>query len=313
MVEQRGKPALKFFRPRIRQHATTGIHVTQNVMTIAAVDHEHGRRPRLVNAECHALPEGKDAARLLRDAVPSTHTPVNLVLDSSQYELLLVEAPRVEPSELRSAVRWKVKSLIDFHIDDAVIDVFEIPGQENRPQGQSMMYVIAARARRIRELVDLFEEADRNLQVIDVADMAMRNLAALLDDDVRGVAMLHLERNHGVITITRQGNLYLSRRLEAGHEALDAEASEQLVLEVQRSLDYYDSHFSQPPVSSLRLLPGFAGHGELIDTLADGLDLEVAAFDPQAELDCHAPLPQSELNATLIAIGGALRREEVSL
>ncbi len=282
-------------------------------MTVATVDHEHGRRPRLTGVECHDLPDSKDAVRLLRDSVPSTRTPVNLVLDSSQYELLLVEAPRVEPSELRSAVRWKIKSLIDFHIDDAVIDVFEIPGQENRPQGQSMMYVIAARARKVRELVDLFEEADCNLQVIDVADMAMRNLAALLDDDVRGVAMLHLERDHGVITITRQGNLYLSRRLETGHEGLDADGAQQLVLEVQRSLDYYDSHFAQPPVGSLRLLPGFARHEALIDSLADGLDLEVATFDPQSELDCRVPLPQSELNATLIAIGGALRREEVSL
>ncbi len=282
-------------------------------MTIATIDHEHGRRPRLTGVGCHDLPESKNTSRLLRDAIPSPRTPVNLVLDGSQYELLLVEAPRVEASELRSAVRWKIKSLIDFHIDDAVIDVFEIPGQENRPQGQSMMYVIAARARRIRELVDLFEEADRNLQVIDVADMALRNLAALLDDDVRGVAMLHLERDHGVITVTRQGNLYLSRRLETGHDNLGAEASEQLVLEVQRSLDYYDSHFAQPPVGSLRLLPGFAGCEQLIETLADGLDLEVSTFDPQAELDCRVALPQSELNATLIAIGGALRREEVSL
>ena len=297
----------------MRQHATIGVHMTQNVMTIATVDHEHGRRPKLVGVECHELTDSKDAARLLRDSVPSARTPVNLVLDSTEYELLLVEAPRVEPSELRAAVRWKVKSLIDFHIDDAVIDVFEIPGQENRPQGQSMMYVIAARARRIRELVDLLEAADRNLQVIDVADMALRNLAALLDDDIRGVAMLHLERDHGVITITRQGNLYLSRRLEAGYGHMDAGSSEQLVLEVQRSLDYYDSHFSQPPVSGLRVLPGFAGHEELIEALSDGLDLNVATFDPESEVECQVALPREELNATLIAIGGALRREEVSL
>lgn len=304
---------MKFFRPRMRQQATTGVHMSKDVVAVATVEHEHGRRPKLIGVDCRPLPEGSSPIQTLRDSMPSARTPVHLVLDSSQYELLLVEAPRVEPSELRAAVRWKVKSLIDFHIDDAVIDVFEIPGQENRPQGQSMMYVIATRARRIRELVDLFEEADLDLQVIDVADMALRNLATLLEDDVRGVAMLHLERDHGVITLTRQGNLYLSRRLESGHEAMNESASDQLILEVQRSLDYYDSHFAQPPVSSLRVLPGFAGHEELVHALSEGLDLDVSAFDPQAELECQVALPPEQLSAVLVAVGGALRREEVSL
>jgi MSHA biogenesis protein MshI len=297
----------------MRQQACTGVHLTPDLVATATVEHDHGRRPRLVSVECHRRSGTEDLARLLRGVAPGGRIPVHLVIDSSQYELLLVEAPRVEPSELRAAVRWKVKSLIDFHIDDAVIDVFEIPGQDNRPQGQRMMYVIAARARNIRELVDMAEEADLNLQVIDVADMALRNLAALLDDDVRGVAMLHLERDHGVITVTRQGNLYLSRRLETGHDSIREIGHEQLLLEIQRSLDYYDSHFAQPPIGSLHVLPGFAGDADLVGNLADGLDLQVAAFDPQSTLDCQVSLPREHLSAALVAIGGALRREEVSL
>lgn len=53
--------------------------------------------------------------------------PTVSVLDPSGYRLPLVEAPDGPPAELRAAVRWRVKSLIDFHIDDAVIDLFEIP------------------------------------------------------------------------------------------------------------------------------------------------------------------------------------------
>jgi len=176
------------------------------------------------------------------------------------YDLLLVEAPGVQPSELRAAVRWKVRNLIDFHIDDAVIDVFEIPGQSNRPRGQAMMYVVAARARDVREYIDAIEGADLALEVIDITEMALRNLAARLEADVRGVAMLYLEEEHGIITITRQGSLYLSRRLETGSNQLFDEpeaAQDQIALEVQRSLDYYDSHFSQPPVAALSVLPGF--------------------------------------------------------
>lgn len=307
---------MKLFRKRTRSQAATGVHISHGAMAVATIDYERGRKPRVVQAACYELSGDNDLERLLRNSVPSGRSPVTLVMASDHYELLLVEAPRVEPSELRAAVRWKVKNLIDFHVDDAVIDVFEIPGQQNRPQGQSMMYAIAARAREVRDRIDLFEDADLNLQVIDVADMALRNLAAQLDDDVRGVAMLYLDNERGLITLTRQGNLFLSRRLETGTDLLTepgSSAFEQIVLEVQRSLDYYDSHFSQPPVSSVHVLPGFAGHEELIGRLSDGLDLEVAGYDPQSVFRWDVPIPSTDPAAVLLAIGGALRREEVSL
>lgn len=307
---------MKLFRKRMRRQVATGVHITQGVMAVATVDHERGRKPRLIQADCHDITGTADLEKPLRASVPSTRTPVNLVIGNQHYEVLLVDAPRVEPSELRAAVRWKVKNLIDFHIDDAVIDVFEIPGQENRPQGQSMMYAIAARAREIRERVDLFEDADLNLQVIDITDMALRNLAAQLEDDVRGVATLYLDDERGIITLTRQGNLFLSRRLETGSKALEegqSGAFEQIVLEIQRSLDYYDSHFSQPPVGSVRVLPGFSAHEELISSLASGLGLDVAGYDVSEALQCDVALPETAPAAALLAVGGALRREEVSL
>ncbi|QOC23841.1 pilus assembly protein PilM [Wenzhouxiangella sp. AB-CW3] len=300
----------------MRQHATSGVHLSPGVMSIATVAHDAGRKPRLVKAGAYALDSDSERNRLLREDIASNRTPVHLVLDNDRYELLLVEAPRVDASELRAAVRWKIKSLIDFHIDDAVIDVFEIPGQENRPQGQRMMYAIAARARDIRKLIDLFESADLNLQVIDVADLAMRNLAAQLDDDVRGVAMLYLNEHHGLITVTRQGSLYLSRRLDTGYGVLQERGSQgldQAMLEVQRSLDYYDRHFAQPPVASLQVLPGYEATGELVAALDDGLAIPTRVYDSEEIFDCEVPLPQSHTASVLLAIGGALRREEISL
>lgn len=300
----------------MRNQAATGVHLARDLVAVATVEHERGRRPRLIQADCREPVDSDDLSRVLRECIPSGRIPITLVMASEHYELLLVEAPRVEPSELRAAVRWKVKNLIDFHIDDAVIDVFEIPGQRNRPQGQSMMYAIAARARRIREQVDLFADADLNLQVIDVADMALRNLAAQLDDDVRGVAMLYLGDDNGLVTLTHQGSLYLSRRLETGSRQLaerGTEAGDQIMLEIQRSLDYYDSHFSQPPIGSVRVLPGFDGHEELVSQLSDGLDVEAGGYDPEAVLRCDTPLPAEHLSSLLLAIGGALRREEINL
>ncbi|MEK6243607.1 MAG: agglutinin biogenesis protein MshI, partial [Pseudomonadota bacterium] len=49
------------------------------------------------------------------------------LLRPGEYQLLLVEAPTVPPAELKSAMRWRVKDMIDYHVDDATLDVLDIP------------------------------------------------------------------------------------------------------------------------------------------------------------------------------------------
>lgn len=307
------------FRKRSNGQAVAGLFVDSLGTACAAVEQRRGRKPRLLQATWRPEDDGADGERGLQGLARQANLVgkrTHLVLGNGEYQLLLVEAPRVEPAELRAAVRWKVKDLIDFHIDDAVIDVFEIPGQQNRPQGQSMMYAVVARARRVRERIDQVEAADLKLEVIDITEMALRNLAALLDADARGVATLYLAADYGVITLTRQGNLYLTRRLDTGTDALqtgEAEAMDQLVLEIQRSLDYYDSHFAQPPLGQLTVLPGFEAHDRLVGWLDENLGLPVAGFDVRGLLDCQVELSGQGLGPMLLAIGGALRQEEISL
>lgn len=306
-------------RNRSRGEAVAGLFVEPRGAACVAVEQDRGRKPRLVRADWQATTEAPDAGQAIQQLARQANLSgerANLVLGDGEYQLLLVDAPRVEPAELRAAVRWKIKDLIEFHIDDAVIDVFEIPGQQNQPQGQSKMYAVVARARRVRERIDQVEAADLQLEVIDITEMALRNLAALLDEDSRGVATLYLAPDYGVITLTRQGNLYLTRRLETGTDALAVDetvALDQLVLEIQRSLDYYDSHFAQPPLGRLTVLPGFEGHDRLVQWLDDNLGLAVAGFDARHLLECQVDIAGEGLGPILIAIGGALRHEEISL
>ncbi len=299
-----------------RSNALAGVYINASSMALATVVRERGRKPRLIRSGVTTLDPGDSIPDKLRTLADGDRATANFVLADGLYQLLLVEAPRVEPAELRAAIRWKIRSLIDFHIDDAVIDVFDIPGQEDRPRGQAMMYAVVAHARDIRGHIDTLENSGLRLDIIDITDMAMRNLAALLEEDVRGVACLCLNDDHGVITITRQGALFLSRRLDitAGDIARpDSGAVDQVVLEVQRSLDYYHSHFNQPPVNALAVLPGFESDRVLTRQLGEALNLDVSLYDIGQLLECEARPDGKHLSQQLLAIGGALRREAVSL
>ena len=54
-------------------------------------------------------------------------------LDPGEYNLLLTEAPEVPDEELRAAIRWRIKDIVDFPIQNATIEVFDRLG--GRPPG----------------------------------------------------------------------------------------------------------------------------------------------------------------------------------
>mgnify|MGYP002713137387 CR=1 FL=1 len=145
------------------------------------------------------------------------------VMPAGGFTLLLLNAPEVEPEELKAAVRWRIRDLIDFHIDDAVIDVFDIPGQQERGRPK-MMYVVAAHTSAVQEHVALIEGSGLELKAIDIPELVQRNVAAQLPEDPSGVALLHLSRGSGLLTLTRDKTLYLARSLDLGVDQLVAES-----------------------------------------------------------------------------------------
>src|ERR1044071_3667210 len=125
-----------------------GVFVTAEGVAAAQLSRA-GAKPRLERCVYEPKADSDPVARVLA-RLPNRRAPTVSVLDPGGYRLLLVEAPDVPPDELRAAVRWRVKDLIDFHVDDAVIDVFEMPpharGGRNR-----MMYAATAKADYVKQ------------------------------------------------------------------------------------------------------------------------------------------------------------------
>ena len=247
------------------------------------------------------------------------------VMELGDYTILSVEAPDVPPNELRAAVRWQIEDLIDFHIDDAVVDVFDAPASGAHGQ-QKNMYVVVSRTSAVQQRVDELQQADANLATIDIPELVLRNITAGLPENEAGVAMIYLTRERGLIVITRQSALYFARTLDIGYDYLNQvvadagalglesnSAFDQLVLEVQRSLDYYDRYFVQPPVAGLVLAPMEVPVPGLDDYLHQALGLSVRYLDIGEVVDCEQPLSAAQQAHCLPAIGAALRQEPTSL
>lgn len=200
------------------------------------------------------------------------------VLPAADYQMLLVEAPNVPALELKTAVRWRIKDLLDYHVQDATIDVLDIPVEDGGTARPHSMYAIAARNEVIQGCIDRFSAVRIPLSVIDIAETAQRNIATLVEPPDRGVALLYVGHTQSLLTVSFHGELYLTRRIDLGLDQLDSAGGDgpnRLLLELQRSLDHLDRQFPFAAPGKVVLAPTPAETG-LRAHLAANLDLPVA-------------------------------------
>jgi MSHA biogenesis protein MshI len=230
-----------------------------------------------------------------------------------------VEAPNVPRAELKTAMRWRLKDVLDFPVNEATYDVLDIPLDPNaavRPQ--QSVFAIAARNSVIQARQKLFARSKIRLRTIDIPEMAQRNVSALLEPEGRGIAMLSFGEDGGLLTVSWRAELYLSRRIDVTlAQLLDADQErrhqsfDKITLELQRSLDNFDRQFSFISVAKLVLAP--TGADGLQEYLAGNLYTKVETLDLGQVLDL-ASIPElgepARQQRFFVAIGAALRSEE---
>lgn len=316
----------QLFQKKLRNDAQVAVCPDEHAIAIARIRRVKDLPPLLDLCEAQELEnlsvQGAEIARLCRKHNLEQYSCIS-TLELGNYNLLLVEAPDVRPEELRAAIRWKVKDLIDFHIDDAVVDVFEVPGQKTAGRNK-MMYAVVARTDSVKHRINQLQRAGLSLNIIDIPELALRNVAAMLPEDVGGVALVYISEDSGLITITRQSTLYLSRRIDTGMNELPAKALQgnnpvvrrwldSIVIEIQRSLDYYESHFSQPQVSTIVISPMPRDVPEMTGYLSTQLGVQTRMLDVNELIDANKPVPLEIQSRCLLAIGAALRHESMTL
>jgi MSHA biogenesis protein MshI len=242
------------------------------------------------------------------------------LLQPADYQLLMVDAPKVPREELKAAIRWRVKDLLDYHIDDATMDVLDIPAENDLPGKEHYMYAVAAKNATIQAQIARFERAKIALQVIDIPETAQRNVAELYEKTDRGVGLLTFSRAGGLFTLSFKGELYLARRLDLTWDQLAAAREgereahfERISVEVQRSLDHFERQYRNVALSEILLGPMPEDIG-LQAFLSSQLYLPLRQIDLADALDFGADAMGIDKQWQLLhVLGAALRVEAKAL
>ncbi len=248
----------------------------------------------------------EEAGRRLR-ALALPVRQVLAVLPLQDALLLQIEAPAVPPDELKAAARWRIKDFVDGKADEQVLDVMNVG--DGRARAQRQLFVAAAPQARVQAFGHVASAAGLGLNVVDIAEMAQRNLhaarAAAQGLQGRATAALMSHGSQLLLSICVDGELFYARRLaaaaaapatpaapaasaaldlvdfvdygEAEAGAADEDSGTGVLVELQRSLDVWERSWPDLPLAQLGL-DAVAARSTRAVMLSDALGLPVHTF-----------------------------------
>ena len=240
------------------------------------------------------------------------------LLPADAARLVAIPAPDVPRSEWVDALRWSLRDHVDFEVDDALIDVLEVPEATQLRQSRPTLTVVLPRDRFVQLQTDV-DDAGFHWTALDAAETALRNIGALGEEEGKAHALLAFGETHSLLVITFQGELVMARQIEVpgasmtgSNEAREGALS-RASLEVLRTIDTFERMHSEVALQGLSVvLPPGSGE-DVLPLLSDLIYVPVRAFHLSEWVDLSALGPdhawlQGGMNlADLCALGAALR------
>ena len=232
-----------------------------------------------------------------------------------------VELPPIPAREIREALRWEAKKATSLGVDDVIVDY--LAGDVVGGAGERKMPVtmVAAERAAVEGEFRQYERAGLRVTAMDVNPVAFYHAAHRLGADQTGggcVALVDIGLGRMDINIVKQGTLRFSRSIPMGgatltqrliqHFGIDVGQAEaikreqglsgkakilevlgpevdRLIVEIQRSVDYYRAQSRDGALERMLLaggtplMPGFVAY------ISSFFDAKVALFNPFEGMD----------------------------
>ena len=293
-----------FFRKK-NQHLRLACGITPTGINAAVMTCDDENVPQIAHS-IHCPFNTKDNWRDAQQQITAfieeyklQHADCYGVFSEKHYQLILLDAPNVPEEEQLAAVRWKIKDLIAIDIDDTVIDIFPHPTKK-------MLYAAVSDKALVQCFVNFIRAVKLNLMSIDIEELACRNVFERHPCNERGVAVVLLRENEGKLLIFNQSKLYLSRRFNLHYDGdtHNALPEEELMVELQRSLDYYERQVGQTVPRDM-LFCGKVSEDQISSTIKNSFQQRLAHININDILHC-ASSTVDPLNILMLS-GAALR------
>lgn len=181
-----------------------------------------------------------------------TDTPCVISFAANKYQILQVDRPAVQDEELAQALTWSIKELVMTQ-DELVVDYFDLPAQTT---GGNKVNVVAVKQIELYEVCQGIIASGLDLQKVTVEELVTCDLLPPGND--AAITVIQEPGAEICLNIVKDQKLYFSRRIR-GYEQLSTFTemelqmgiSETLSVELQRSMDFFESQLRQAAVKKI--------------------------------------------------------------
>ncbi|WP_133129852.1 hypothetical protein [Legionella yabuuchiae] len=240
----------------------------------------------------------------------------DVILYPGQYELILMDALDIPESDMAKALRWRLKGLVDYPLNDIVVDVFPIPAHGVAGQRKKVFVAVTPMSTLIAR-INMIKDAFIHVKQVGIAELAVRNLTTLVPSDEEApIITISLVKEYCQLQILYKHDLYLVRELNFKEKDLlqtQEDTLHNFLLEIQRSMDYCISELKLPEVKKVMFTPNFYQAKTLLEFLEKELPHEVVLLNLSYYLKNDHALSFEQQKNTFLSIGGALKYTENNL
>ena len=235
-------------------------------------------------------------------------TPVYCLLPPEDYQLFIIESLPVQEKEFDEALKWRVRSLINFPLENAMIDYFKLPAKKISPN-HPMIAVVVSKKDRIEKLIQIFQKSHLSLTNISIPELALKNLSTLYEKDEQSSAFIYFYENLAILNITLQKTLYFTKHIILPNvtDSMDINY-EEFCLDILRYFDYFQSQWRHASPNRLFIATESKDIAAIAKKLSECLQIPVEPFffDP---LLINIEINQLGKNG-LLSLGYILNEEE---
>ena len=232
-----------------------GMSISASALHVVAIDVSENT-PSLHSSTSHPLEKGKAIGEQLSKHLTSFdkfHCSVSVVMEQDVYQLVQADKPDVPDEDIRSALPWIISEMVPFDASNMVLDYIDYPAVLRGGKKKVNVFVAdkASTADIVATLTKLRSKVLTHIHVKETLATSM-----VPDDEYARLLIIQEPDSEPFLLIVRSQVIWLARRLRGFVDKMQGQTniahfSDALGLEIQRSMDFYESQLKQPPLKEI--------------------------------------------------------------
>ena len=261
-----------------RQHIGISLHDTSIVVVIGVVFEQNWHYITQHKFECSDKEQWPLV--LTEKVMPLLNKKDHIYfsIPPGSYQVLQIEKPNVPEDEIEGAIPWLVKDLVSVPQEKIVCDYYLSPVKI--PMQPEKVTIVVSNLDLIESLVSTVSHAGMALRGICAQEFCLPQLCGYTEHPV--LVLTQLERQEPCVQIIKGGQVHFSRWLRGfsricdySEEEIRAGLAESIGLEIQRSMDYYQSQLKQGQIKEMLIELDSAHQQVIVDILSNSFMLPV--------------------------------------